>query len=306
MKNLIIVTVTLVSAACSHVPSTTRPAETADLDTAAFYRFRVGSLEAIAVEDGDISVPNDGKTVGIGEPKDAVAALLVDTGCSPDSIDFSIQPLVVRDGARVLLFDAGAADASFARGGRLPDSLRAASIAPAEVTDVFISHGHPDHVGGLVTRERTLAFPNARIYIAAPEWESMRADAELAALVSVIAPNVDAFVPGATLLPSVTAVEIRGHTVGHSAFRITSGAEHLLVIGDAAHHSVVSVQRPEWTILFDLGGDPSVASASRRALLEQASRENLRIFAGHFPFPGLGHIRVRGDSFVWIPEASGR
>jgi glyoxylase-like metal-dependent hydrolase (beta-lactamase superfamily II) len=313
MNGLVIVMVALATAACSHVASDTKaPHVASDTKTPAavegaasnLYRFQVGSLEAIALKDGDISVPNDGRTVGVGQPKEEVAALLVGAGRSPETIDFSIQPLVVRDGARILLFDAGAADASFAKAGRLPESLRSAGISPAHVTDVFISHGHPDHVGGLVTREDTPAFANARIHISVPEWAAMRANTEQAKLVSVIASQVDAFPPNATILPSVTAVAVRGHTPGHTAYRIASGSETLLVIGDTAHHSIVSVQRPDWTIEFDRGGDPGAAQASRRALLEQASQQHLRLYAGHFPFPGLGRVRKEGRDFVWVPEAS--
>jgi glyoxylase-like metal-dependent hydrolase (beta-lactamase superfamily II) len=309
MKALVLLTAALAVSSCSR--SHGKALEQANAPTSArvdspdVFRFKVGALDAIALKDGDIHVPNDGKTVGVGRPSEAVAALLAPAGLSIDTIDFSIQPLLVRDGARTFLFDAGAATAPFARAGRLPESLRAAAIAPSQITDIFISHAHPDHVGGLVTASGTLAFPNARIHISAPEWEAMQANAEQRELVAVIAPRVAAFSPDAAILPNVTAVAIRGHTPGHSAYRITSGREQLLVIGDAAHHSVVSVERPDWVISFDVdGGDATTAQVSRRALLQRAADERLRLYAGHFPFPGVGHVRRRGDGFVWAPETS--
>ncbi|AKU98527.1 hypothetical protein AKJ09_05191 [Labilithrix luteola] len=305
MKRSLVAMAALTLFACSHgaPPAETKAPTAAAVDATDVFRFHVGSLEAIALKDGDIHIPNDGKTVGVGQGKEAVGALLSSAGVSAETIDFSIQPLAVRDGARILLFDTGAGDASFAKAGRLTASLRAASIEPSAVTDVFLSHGHPDHIGGFVTPEGTSAFPKARIHVSAPEWEAMRADPKHASLVKMIGPQVDAFAPNATILPSVTAVAVRGHTPGHSAYRISSGSEHLLYVGDSVHHSVVSVQKPDWTIAFDLGGDAPTAQASRRALLEQASTENLRIYAGHFPFPGIGHVRKQGDGFVWVPEA---
>ena len=269
------------------------------------FRFAVGDLEAIALKDGDIRVPNDGKTVGLGQPREAVRALLSAAGLSGDTIDFSIQPLLIRDGSRTMLFDAGAAAAPFAQAGRLPEALRAAGVAPAQVTDVFISHGHPDHVGGLVTAQARPAFPRARVHVAAPEWEAMRADPEQAALTSAIAPQVAPFAPDASLLPNVTAVAVRGHTPGHTAYRITARGESLLFIGDSAHHAVVSVERPEWTIAFDVGGDAAAAEESRRALLERAADEGWRLYAGHFPFPGVGRVQRRAGGLVWRPEAAG-
>ncbi|MDF2696159.1 MAG: hypothetical protein K0S65_4542 [Labilithrix sp.] len=309
MKALVLLTAALAVSSCSRshgaaLEQANAPTS-AHVDSPDVFRFKVGALDAIALKDGDIHVPNDGKTVGVGQPKEDVAALLAAAGLSTDTIDFSIQPLLIRDEARTLLFDAGAATAPFAQAGRLPESLRAAHVTPSQITDIFVSHGHPDHVGGLVTASGTLAFPNARIHIAAPEWEAMQADAELRELAAVIAPRVTAFAPDAAILPNVTAVAIRGHTPGHSAYRITSGRERLLVIGDAAHHSVVSVERPEWTIAFDVGGgNATTAQTSRRALLERAADERVRLYAGHFPFPGLGQVQRRGDGFVWVPEAS--
>lgn len=266
------------------------------------FRFKIGALDAIALKDGDIQVPNDGKTIGLGQPKEALDRVLANAGRSTDTLDLSIQPLLVRDGERTLLFDTGAANVSFAKAGRLPQSLRSAGVAPSEVTDIFISHAHADHVGGLVTTGGTLAFPNAAIHLSAPEWDAMKAHAKQAALVGAIAPKVVAFQPNAEIVPSVTAVAVEGHTPGHSAYRIASGSESLLYIGDTAHHSVMSVEQPDWSIDFDT--DDAKARASRRALLQRAADGDLRIYAGHFPFPGLGRVRVRGESFVWVPEAS--
>lgn len=276
--------------------SATQPADSPDV-----FRFRIGALDAVALKDGDIEVANDGKTFGVGQSTDDVAALLAAAGQPTDALHLSIQPLLVRSGARVLLFDTGAADASFARAGRLPASLRAAGVEPAQVTDVFISHRHPDHVGGLLTRDGALAFPNAVIHLSAPEWEVLKSEADAAALVAAIAPKVATFQPGAEIVPGVvTAMAVTGHTPGHSAYEIESGDERVLYLGDSAHHFVISVQRPEWTVQFD--ENAPLAQAARRALLQRAADDRLRVYAVHFPFPGVGRVKAQGDNFVWVPE----
>lgn len=276
-------------------PEATQPASNPDV-----FRFRIGTLDAVALKDGDIDAANDGKTFGVGQPPEQVSALLAAADQPTDALHLSIQPLLVRDGARILLFDTGAADASFARAGRLPASLRAAGVEPAQVTDIFISHRHPDHAGGLLTRDGALAFPKATIHLSAPEWEALKRDGD-AALVEAITPKVAAFEPGAAILPGVvTAIAVDGHTPGHSAYEIASGDERLLYIGDTAHHFVVSVQRPEWTVQYD--ENAPLAQTSRRALLQRAADEKLRVYAVHFPFPGLGRFDAKDDSFVWVPE----
>jgi glyoxylase-like metal-dependent hydrolase (beta-lactamase superfamily II) len=283
-------------AAPAPVPETAPPAANSEV-----FRFRIGTLDAAALKDGDIDAANDGKTFGVGQSTEQVAALLAAAGQSTDTLHLSIQPLLVRSGTRILLFDAGAADASFARAGRLPASLRAAGVEPAQVTDVFLSHRHPDHAGGLLTRDGALAFPNATLHLSAPEWAALQRNSDAAALVAAITPKVAPFEPGAAIVPGVvTAVAVDGHTPGHSAYEIGTGDERLLYIGDTAHHFVVSVQRPEWTVQYD--ENAPLAQTRRRALLQRAAEENLRVYAVHFPFPGLGRINTKGESFVWLPE----
>src|SRR3546814_3490229 len=118
----------------------------------------------------------------------------------------------------------------------------------------------------------------------------MQADADAADRVAAIKPKVAAFEPGAERVPGmVTAVVDDGHTPGHSAYLVTSGNERLLYIGDTVHHFVVSVQRPEWTIAYDM--DAPLAEKRRRELLQRAADEDTRVYAVHFPFPGLGRFR---------------
>jgi glyoxylase-like metal-dependent hydrolase (beta-lactamase superfamily II) len=284
-------------AACSPKTETGEPASAAAPAASADVQpFKVGALDVIALRDGGMSgIPNDNTVLGVGRTPADVAAVLTANGLPGDSFSLSVQPLLVRDGARVVLLDAGAGTSFGAGAGKLPASLAAAGVQPDQITDILISHSHGDHVIGLVNASGGLTFPNATIRMAAAEWEFMKANAEMKALVTAITPKVETFQPGAAALtPSISSVAINGHTPGHMGYEIKSGADSLLYIGDTMHHSVISVQRPEWQIAFDT--DAPIATASREALLERAASQNLRIYAVHFPFPGIGRIRREGST----------
>jgi glyoxylase-like metal-dependent hydrolase (beta-lactamase superfamily II) len=275
------------------------------------HAFKIGELSAWAVRDGALEFPNDQKVFGLGKTPDEVNAVLTAANLPTDKLQLGLQPLVVKTADKVLLFDTGAA-ANFGPGnGLLPTSLKDAGIAPADVTDIFISHVHGDHVGGLVDAQGALAFPNATIHIAKAEWKfltTMKPDlAKMLglgtrdALVAAMKPKVAAFAPNAELVKGVVkAVDVKGHTPGHSAYRITSGQDSILYIGDSMHHSVISVQKPDWPMAFD--ADQKAGAASRVALVDELAKSGERVFAVHFPFPGIGKIQKQGDTAVWVAE----
>jgi glyoxylase-like metal-dependent hydrolase (beta-lactamase superfamily II) len=276
-----------------------------------FQAFKIGGYEAVALKDGDLQEPNDGKSFLVGQPTAEVAETLESGGLPGDHFEFSIEPLLVHAGNRVLLFDTGAGSFFGDIAGKLPGSLAAAHEDPAKVTDIFISHAHGDHIGGLVTPAGALAFPNATIHMSAPEWKwlsGMTPDfaknfgiSGVTAFVSAIRPKVVPFEPGAHVLPGIVdAVPIKGHTPGHCAYRIGSGSNTLLVFGDALHSSIVSVRKPEWHISFD--ADQPTGAASRVALVSQSAASGQRLYAEHFPFPGVGKIIKDKSGYTWLPE----
>ncbi len=270
-------------------------------------QFTLGGMTGFALRDTAFELPNDNKVFGVGRSADEVAQVLTGAGLPADQLSLSVQPLLVRVGGRIMLFDTGTGG----DGAGLMDALAEAGVAPESITDVFISHLHADHVGGLKDGDGNPVFRNASIRISAPEWDTLRGlDARSAAafglsefkeIAMAIGNDAAPFEPGGDVLPGmVRAVEIKGHTPGHSAFRIGNGPSALLYIGDALHHHVVSVQRPEWTIAFDADG--KAAAQSRVELLEQLAATGQRIYAVHFPFPGLGRIEKRDEGYVWVAE----
>ena len=282
------------------VEAVAAPAIVAFTESADVKPFIIGQFQAAALRDGGLSVPNDNKTLAINKTKPEVDAVLTANGLATDPIDLSLEPMIVRTTDKVFLFDTGAGKLFGPTVGKLPATMAAAAIDPASITDIFISHAHGDHVGGLVTDTGALAFPNAVIHISANEWATMQANKDMAAIVTLITPKVAAFEAGADVVAGVKAVDIKGHTPGHSGYLITSGDQSLLYIGDMAHHSVISVQQPDWTIAFD--GNAPTAQASRKETIAAAAASDQRIYAPHFPFPGLGKFTAKDGGYVWTAE----
>jgi glyoxylase-like metal-dependent hydrolase (beta-lactamase superfamily II) len=232
----------------------------------------------------------------VGLTPQAVAAPLTAAGQPADPIMLEIHPLLVRNGARTMLFDTGLGEGK----GQLMDSLQKAGVDPASITDVLISHGHPDHVGGLV-RNGGLAFPNAAIRMSQAEWALIRANPEMADLVRIIAPKVQAFEPDGEVAPGVEAQDTAGHTPGHVAYLIADGQNQLLYTGDLMHHWILSVEHPDWTVGYD---DDQAAGLKARldevTALRNVRRTHLRLslplpWPGEDPDPGgPGHVHQRG------------
>lgn len=260
------------------------------------YAFRIGQLEAVALRDGALTFPVGGQDIPWKNAE--VSSLLRASGVTDDTVHLSIQPLLVKDGDRIVLIDTGAGG-QMGTEGKLQASLRTAGVARAQVTDILISHAHGDHVGGLVANG-ALVFPNATIRMSIPEWTALQSDAEMAELVRVITPKVQAFAPGAVVAPNITAVSLDGHTPGHSGYEIAQDGGRLLYVGDALHSSILSVQRPDWRNNWD--ADSAAAIATRQGLLERGASQGLLIYGNHFPFPGLGRFQRRDDGFVWAPD----
>jgi glyoxylase-like metal-dependent hydrolase (beta-lactamase superfamily II) len=294
----------LAAAACTPAENAKRPEAKAEaaavVASNAVYPFKVGALDAFALLDGDNLVPNDNSVFGFGQTHEAVAAVLTAAGQPADGLALSIHPLLIKDGDHTVLIDAGAGAAFGDKAGKLMSSLAEAGVDPASITDVLISHGHPDHIGGLVTADGALAFPNATIRLSQAEWASLQADPDMAALVQAITPKVQAFTSGAVVAPGITAIALAGHTPGHTLYEIASGDQKLLYAGDTAHHFVVSLVHPEWAVGYD--GDKVAGARQRQAELAALATSGERVYFHHFPFPGIGRVQKAAEGYVWVPE----
>lgn len=262
--------------------------------TPAVKSFKLGAFDISVLRDGALEIPNNGTIFGLNATPAEVAEVLHKAGA--DNIRLDIDALLVRIPDHIVLIDTGYGPAGH---GLLKESLAKAGVVPNDVTDILITHSHPDHIGGLVDAQGKQAFPKATVRMSATEWAFMQDNQKLAKEVAVIKGQVQTFEPGRPVLPGITPVALPGHTPGQTGYEIDSQGHKLLDIGDIVHSSIVSLARPDWTIAWD--SDKQGGVQTREHELQRLARDQELMFAPHFPFPGVGHIEQAGKGYIFKP-----
>ena len=126
------------------------------------YRTKVGKIDVIAVSDGTVGLGLTKELVQNAKPGE-VERLLARHFQKPP-LDASVNAFLIKYEDKLVLIDAGSSELVGPTAGKLPQSLRAAGAPPEKITDVFVTHIHPDHTGGLINGN-TKVFPNATIHI---------------------------------------------------------------------------------------------------------------------------------------------
>ncbi|MCA6273441.1 MAG: MBL fold metallo-hydrolase [Phenylobacterium sp.] len=286
------------------------------------YPFMIGAFQTYSVSDGGGPAPNFPVYpvfTGPAAPKEEVEALPESHFLPRDLARGDINNLPIDTGKNRVPFDTGAAGLMGPLGGHLPSRLAAAGLDPSTIDTVVLSHGHFDHIGGILSAEGKLNYPNATCVMAEDEWAFWAADDVEAKLVaagvpdglrSVLLPAARANLAaikdkitlvkaGVDVVPGVSTVATHGHTPGHVAFRVSSGDLELTNIVDVVHDYVTGMAHPEWTPTADQ--DPGQAAATRAKLLDQSATDRTLTMAYHFPFPGLGHVARKHSAYEWVP-----
>ena len=122
-----------------------------------YYRMMLGDFEVTALSDGTVSLPVD-KILTNTTPAKVDQALGKYYLKSP--VETSVNGYLINTGDKLILVDTGAAGLFGPTLGRLAANLKAAGYTPEQVDEVYITHMHGDHVGGLMTGDQR-SFPNA-------------------------------------------------------------------------------------------------------------------------------------------------
>jgi glyoxylase-like metal-dependent hydrolase (beta-lactamase superfamily II) len=277
-----------------------------------FDRRQVGEAQVVSIFDGTAQVE-----LGLFQNIEPAQTeqLLRTAGAAVPPI-FTIHGFLVDVGGRRVLIDAGAGGTMGATAGKLPENLAKAGVTPASVQAILLSHLHGDHAGGIVDAQGRARYPNATLYAHADEvafWtsteraaaapEAMRPFFQLARnALAAYEGRLRTFKAGAEIVPGITAEPVPGHTPGHTVYRLKSGDQELVFVGDLIHSLPVQMPRPDVTLQFDV--DQPAARAARLALLQRLAGQPAQVAGPHFPFPGIGRIERNGEVFSFTPVAA--
>ena len=281
------------------------------------HRFKFGGFEITNILDSKVIRDRLHPGIGGDQPAEAAAELAGANRIEINRFQHPFTPTVVNTGRQLVLFDTGNGalrDEYEQLRGRMPEGqlvprLNQAGYAADDIDVVVITHGHPDHIGGL-TKGGKPVFPNARYVFGATEFdfwkrgenvrEARKFNREL--FVKICEPLADrsTFIkPGDEVVPGIRSVDAAGHSIGMMAYHIESEDKRLLIWADTCIHYVMSIQRPDWHA--DVDDDKAMAVATRKRILDMVATDRLFVAGFHMPFPGVGFVENSSAGYRWIP-----
>jgi glyoxylase-like metal-dependent hydrolase (beta-lactamase superfamily II) len=281
-----------------------------------FYRTMVGEFEVTALSDGSMPLKVHELLTNITPAQldaDMARAFL------KEPVEFSVNAFLINTGTKLVLIDTGTGPSYGPTVGKLLSSLQAAGYRPEQIDEIYITHMHGDHIGGLTGKDGKAVFPNAIVragkgdadlWLSEAKMNAAGADKEsFRAAMAAFKPYIAAkhFQPiagDAELVPGIRAIGAPGHTPGHTLYLVSSKDQNLLLWGDLMHVAAAQFPNPAVTIQFD--SDSKAAAASRQKVFAEAAAKGYMIGGAHLSFPGLGHLRaeeaggMKGYSYVPI------
>lgn len=230
-----------------------------------------------------------------------------------ETLDIAMAVWIVRGGGRTIVFDTGFFREEWlgrfnVRQYERPDRvLERIGIAPAEVTDVIVSHAHWDHMGGLPL------FPDATVWIQKAEYDYYTGEAwqeggrsggiDRADVLHLVERNTSGSVrlvegDSVEIIPGITAYTGARHTFASQYISVNAGERYVLASDNAYLYRNITGQQPGATFL-PADRDANLAAVRRMIML---AGDPSRVVPGHdaevfqrYPSVGQGVVRITAD-----------
>lgn len=271
--------------------------------------FTQGDAQVTVVSDGSLALP-----INVMAPEaspEQLAEIAKRLNWPANSAIASANVPVIKIGNDIIVVDNGSGPNFQQTAGKLGENLTDAGIDPASVTKVVFSHAHPDHIWGTSTKEGALLFPNAAYYVGETEWNFWTAPdlitkmpAEMGDFVKgaqrdlgAVKERVTMVKGGQDIVTGLSVIDTPGHTPGHLSLQL-AGGEGLIITVDAMINQIVSFEHPDWTFGFD--ADPAQAIQSRKALVDRAATDKVKLLGYHWQYPGVGFAERKDSAYRYV------
>jgi glyoxylase-like metal-dependent hydrolase (beta-lactamase superfamily II) len=275
-----------------------------------WYRMMLGDFEVTSLNDG--TFPMDAtKVLSNVTPKQLDDDLSRSFLTNP--VEESVNGFLINTGTKLVLVDTGAGTFFGPTVGKLVKNLEASGYRPEQVDEIYITHMHSDHIGGLL-KDGKMAFPNAVVRASQLEADYWLSKAKMAAAPAeakdgfvnaqkafepyVAAGRFKPFKGDVELVPGIRSVANPGHTPGHTLYMVESGGEKLILWGDLMHVAAAQFPDPSVSLQYDL--DVPAAREQRKKVFADAAEHRYWVGGAHLPFPGIGHLRTNGSSYTFV------
>lgn len=284
---------------------------------AGYYHHQIGNTQITALLDGTNYLnPSMFKGLSDAEKTEILKKYHADQA---KGIQTSVNAFLINTDNQLLMVDSGAASCFGAHLGSIYNNLKASGYQPAQVSGIFLTHLHPDHVCG-ISNNGAANYPNATLHISKTEYDywlspntvkKLPKDQQEGFLGTVekikaaLAPyekakKVKVFSDKSLAFGGIEFKPSFGHTPGHYSFKLKADGQEVVFVGDIVHSHTLQFDKPETAIEFDV--DPKTAVQTRLKHFAEYAKQGQTIAAPHLPFPGIGHIYSKdGKSYQWIP-----
>ena len=240
-----------------------------------------------ALSSATLALATAGCTLNLGALQDPPRAAAVPTAFPWESMEY-----VARTDAGVIVIDLG----WYGSGKALRKALGRVGAKPEDVTDVFLTHSHRDHIGAW----RQVSQARFHLFAAeAPLFTGREHHVDLPSRVGRALLGDPAPWPGEVAVEpfgrdtafvlgrdTLRAFELPGHTAGSAAYLF----RRVLFVGDALFHTIVS------------GWNPSRRIFTANGTLNAAALASLRVRVRPYPVDWIctAHAKcARADSAFW-------
>ena len=266
---------------------------------------KIGSTRIVALKDGELSIP---KEILLNLDEDISNRITEEN--NQLTLNNVNAYLIFKDD-KILLVDAGCRDLFGPTCGFVHNEIKKANVKAEEITDIFFTHLHPDHVAGAIDKDGKSMFPNAIVKVIEDEFNFWNRDdfddveingknfADLnKAVMKAYDNKIETIKSNQEIISGIYPVPLPGHTPGHSGFRVDDENKSFVQMGDVLHAPNLQLSNPNISVLFDV--DLENGMKSRKQVFDMVCNDKIICSGGHMLEPKFGYLERFQNGYKFV------